>query len=80
MPAIADDPNGLINACETGPRVATGVRTEISPLAQVFGSDIAVPTWPALSPFSSRGLEESPNSILVEVVGQAAGKGWVGGR
>ena len=29
MPAIADDPNGLINACETGPRVATGVRAKI---------------------------------------------------
>ena len=35
MPAIADDPNGLINACETGPRVATGVRAKIPPpLAQ----------------------------------------------
>ena len=30
MPAIADDPNGLINACETGPRVATGVRARNS--------------------------------------------------
>ena len=49
-------------------------------LAQVFGSDFAVPSWPALSPFSARGLEESSNSILVVAVGQAAGKGWVGGR
>ena len=34
MPAIADDPNGLINAFETGPRVATGVRARNFPLAQ----------------------------------------------
>ena len=53
-----------------------GVKVHV--VAQVFGSDFAVPSWPALSPFSARGLEESPNSILVVVVGQAAGKGWVG--
>ena len=34
MPAIADDPNGLINACETGPRVATGVRARNFPPRQ----------------------------------------------
>ena len=36
MPAIADDPNGLINACETGPRVATGVRARNFPFGSSF--------------------------------------------
>ena len=40
MPAIADDPNGLINACETGPRVATGVRARNFPLAQVLAQGL----------------------------------------
>ena len=67
---------------ETSLRAARtfGACGENSLLAQVFGSDFAVPSWPALCPFSARGLGESPNSILVKVVGQAAGKGWVGGR
>ena len=38
MPAIADDPNGLINACETGPHVATGVRAENSLLRPLPGT------------------------------------------
>ena len=57
MPAIADDPNGLINACETGPRVATGVRAEISLLAQVCSRLKPVFYWLFSVAGASFGLE-----------------------